>query len=373
MYCVIIFILAIVITTPCAASANNKNMLEDIINATAVDVSTIKTLPVIIDALSSKKIVYVGEIHTNFAHHQVQLAVIRELYKKNKKIAIGMEMFQRPFQGILDDYISGRIDESTMLKKTQYFRRWGFDYNLYKSILDFAKLKGIPVIALNISKEITEKVSKDGIESLSGEEKQQIPKDIDYRDETYKDRLKKIFEAHQSSKERKFDNFYQAQLLWDETMSMSVDEFVRKNQDYQMIVLAGTGHLQYGSGIPKRTFRRNGYDYAVILSDADVEPQIADYILFPKHMDVPFSAKLKVSLKESDGKVVIDGFHEDSLAEKAGLKEGDAIITLDGIQVESADDIRIHLLYKKKGERVNVKVLRRFLFWSSEIEVDIIL
>jgi uncharacterized iron-regulated protein len=358
---------------PCAASANNKDMSEDINTATVVDVSTIKTLPVIIDALSSKKIVYVGEIHTNFSHHKAQLSIIKELYKRNKKIAIGMEMFQRPFQGILDDYISGRIDEKTMLKKTEYFGRWGFNYNLYKPIVDFAKQEEIPVIALNIAKEITEKVSKGGIESLSGQEKQQIPQDIDYSDEAYKERLKKVFEAHQASKDRKFENFYQAQLLWDEAMAMSIDEFLKKNSDYQIVVIAGTGHIQYGSGIPKRASRRNGYAYCTVLSDADVEPAIADFILFPKYTHPPFSARLKISLKEKDGKVLIDGFQEDSPAENAGLKEGDAIISLDGISIESADDVRIHLLYKKKGERVNVKVLRKILFWSSEIEADIIL
>ena len=52
-----------------------------------------------------------------------------------------------------------------------------------------------------------------------------------------------------------------------------------------MIILAGNGHLAFGSGIPKRTFRRNGLDYAIILNDMDIERDIADYIIYPKPVE----------------------------------------------------------------------------------------
>ncbi|MBI5213677.1 MAG: ChaN family lipoprotein [Nitrospirae bacterium] len=340
----------------------------------AIDVSAIRTLPEVIESVSGKKIVYVGEYHDRFAHHNVQLEVIKGLYKKYKKIAVGMEMFQRPYQKSLDDYIAGRIDEREFLKKSEYFKRWGFDYNLYKPILDFARQEKIPVIALNTRREIVDKVSKSGIDALSGDEKNEMPSQMDFSDNEYRERLKKVFEMHGRSKERNFDFFYQSQILWDETMSMSVDEFLKKNPDYRMVVLAGGGHLQYGSGIPKRTFRRNGYDYSTILNDVDIERNIADYIIFPKPLDGASAPRLMVSLKEDNGKVGIDGFGEDSIAEKSGLTEGDIIISLDGIAVSNVDDIKLHLFYKKKGDAVRVKVLRkRFLFGDKEMEFEVAL
>lgn len=348
--------------------------MENKEQTTAIDVSTIKTLSEIIESVSSKKIVYVGEYHDRFAHHNVQLKVIKGLYKMNKKIAIGMEMFQRPFQKSLDDYIAGRIDEREFLKRSEYFKRWRFDYNLYKPILDFAVKEKIPVVALNIQSEIVDKVSRGGIESLSETEKKEIPAQMDFSDNEYRDRLKEVFVKHDRSGEKNFDFFYQSQILWDETMSMSVDEFLKKNPDYSMVVLAGGGHIQYGSGIPKRTFRRNGYDYAIILNDVDIERDIADYIIFPKPMDGTTSPKLMVSLREMHGVVSIEGFPENSISEKAGLRKGDVIISLDGITVKSVDDIRIHLFYKKKGDTVKVKVLRkRFLFGDKEMEFEVVL
>jgi len=340
----------------------------------AVEVSALKTLNDVINSVSGKKIIYIGEHHDQFAHHNVQFQVIKGLYAKNKKVAIGMEMFQMPFQGILNGYIAGRISEKEFLKKSEYFKRWGFDYNLYKPILDFAREEKIPLVALNIRREIVAKVSKSGLDSLSEEEKKEMPRQMDFSDNEYRDRLTKVFKMHKNAKERNFDFFYQSQVLWDETMSMSIDEFLKKNPDYQIVVLAGSGHIQYGSGIPKRVFRRNGYDYAVVLNDADIEKTIGDYIIFPGTLEGVTAPKLMVSLREEKGRVVIEGFSENSVSEKAGLKAGDMILSIDSELIDSVEDVRIHLFYKKKGETVKVKALRkRFILGDVEIEFDVTL
>jgi len=341
-------------------------------NQAAVAVSDLKTLKDIISIIFDKKIIYIGEQHDQFAHHDTQLKIIKGLHAKNKKIAIGMEMFQRPFQGVIDDYISGKISEREFLKKTEYFQRWAFEYNLYKPILDFATDEKIPVIALNVRREIVNKVSRGGLGSLSDEEKKEIPEQMDFSDNEYRNRLMNIFKLHRDSKD--FDFFFQSQVLWDEIMAMSIDEYLKKNPDYQMIVLAGNGHIQYGSGIPKRAFRRNGYEYAIILNDVDMEKKIADYIFYPHPVHGIMSPKLMVSLKEEGGGVIIEGFAPNSPAEKAGLKIGDKILSLDDEKISTMDDMRIHLLSKKSGDSVRVKVLRtRFLFGDEEMEFEVIL
>jgi uncharacterized iron-regulated protein len=325
----------------------------------AVNLAKIETLTNVIDGVSKSKIVYVGEMHDVFAHHAVQLDIIVGLHRKNSKIAIGMEMFQRPYQDTLDRYIAGSMNEKEFLKSSEYFERWGFDYNLYKPILDFAKVEKIPVIALNMNREIIKKVSKDGIDSLEQEELDLIPASMDFTDKEYRERLLKVFEHHANKDEKVFDNFYTSQLIWDETMSLSIDEFLQDNPDYQIVVIAGTGHLQYGSGIPKRTFRRNGEDYSIVLIDTDVEKDIADYVVYPKPVEGITTPKLMVFLKEEEDRgLSIAGFPENSVSEEAGLEVGDIILYVDEVEVTSIDDIRIHLLYKRKGDAVKVRILR---------------
>src|SRR5688572_28947232 len=55
-------------------------------------------------ALVKSRAVCIGEEHPNPHHHWVQLHFVRELAKRigKDKLALGMEMFQRPFQGPLD-------------------------------------------------------------------------------------------------------------------------------------------------------------------------------------------------------------------------------------------------------------------------------
>jgi uncharacterized iron-regulated protein len=312
----------------------------------------------VIDGLADKKIVYVGESHDNFSHHHVQLEVLRGLYRQTPKIAIGMEMFQQPFQKALDDYTSGVIDERTFLRRSEYFKRWDVDYHLYKPILDFARAQRLPVVALNVRREIVDKVGRTGIDSLSAEEKREIPQELDLSDERYRATLKQVFDRHQGAEKKNFDFFHQAQVLWDETMAESADRFLKNRPEYRMIVLAGGGHLQYGSGIPKRVFRRNGLPHAIVLNDAEIEKNIADFVVFPAPLAGTVAPKLMVGVEEQDKKVRITGFSKNSVSEKAGLKVQDALLALDGEPVESIADVKVELFFKKPGDTIKVKAQR---------------
>jgi aminopeptidase N len=341
--------------------------------ARAVDVSALKSLPQVMERVSGKKIIYVGEFHDRFSNHVMQLEMIKDLLGKGKKIAIGMEMFQKPFQKVLDDYIEGRIDEPAFLKGTEYFKRWRFDYNLYRPILLFARAEKIPVVALNQRQEIVEKVARTGLESLSPEEKKAIPVSMDFSDDRYREALTKVFHQHEAMQADKFDFFYQAQVLWDETMAQSVDEFLRVHPQDQMAVLAGNGHLAHGSGIPKRVARRNGYDYAIVLNDMDPEPGIADFLLFPGTIPAVSAPVLMVMLKDQAGRVEITGFPPKSISEKAGMRAGDVIAAIDKAPVHSIEDIKIDLLSRKKGDKVTVRVLRKSVLGSREMEFEVTL
>ena len=153
--------------------------------------------------MAGKKIIYVGETHDRFSHHMTELEIIKDLHRRGKKIAIGMEMFERTFQHVLDAYIEAGIDEKAFLRGTEYFKRWAFDYNLYRPIMLFARSERIPVIALNQKKEIVDKVFHSGLDSLSGEEKKLVPSQMDFSDNAYRERLRAAFQEHEAAgKER---------------------------------------------------------------------------------------------------------------------------------------------------------------------------
>ena len=121
--------------------------------------------------------VCLGERHDNPHHHWAQLEVVRGLIdpEDDGEAALGMEMFQRPFQGVLDDYVKGRIGEEAMLERTGWDERWGYDYGLYRPMVEAAREGGARILALNARRELVRKVSREGFEALSPSEREALP------------------------------------------------------------------------------------------------------------------------------------------------------------------------------------------------------
>ena len=314
----------------------------------------------IIRRIKDVPVIYVGEQHTSYEDHLVQLEVVRALHAAGHDIAIGMEMFQRPYQQPLDEYIAGRSDERTFLKDSEYFGRWEYNYHLYRAIMEYARENDIPVVALNAEAEIVKKVSGHGFDSLTDEQRARVPADMDMSDEAYRRRLQQAFAQHHASG-RAFENFYQAQILWDETMAHTIADHLAKHPGRQMVVLAGSGHVAYGSGIPQRARRLTGKPYVILLRDAGQSnvAGIADYLLFAESIPAPRTPKMGVMISSADGVVTIDGFAAHSPAKKAGVEKGDRLLKIDGAAMESVDDVHIELLNRKSGDTVQVELLRQ--------------
>ncbi|HEY9807747.1 MAG TPA: ChaN family lipoprotein [Halomicronema sp.] len=211
--------------------------------------------------LEKANVVYLGETHDSEADHKAQLQIIQQLHSKNPKIAIAMEMFQRPFQEVIDDYLAGKITEIEFFEKSEYNKRWGFPWELYAPILRFAKANNLRVLALNTPTEVTQKVARGGLQGLTAQDRIYIPSNAEIRtdNEAYKNMAMEVFKQHSGAghgNSTNFDNFFLAQVLWDETMAETIANFAQNNPDYQMVVLAGKGHIVYGYGIPSRVMRR---------------------------------------------------------------------------------------------------------------------
>ncbi len=219
----------------------------------------------ILSQLKSADIIYLAENHDSAADHQAQLDIISQLYQNKTQIAIALEMFQRPYQGILDQYLAGDINEEQLREKSEYDQRWGFDWELYAPIFRFAKAHKLPLLALNTPTEITRKVAREGLESLTKEELTHIPPLSEIRTDNaeYRSRIEEIYQQHAHGghgNSDSFERFFTAQVLWDETMAEKIAQFHQANPNYQIVVLAGKNHIAYGHGIPSRVTRRVGLD-----------------------------------------------------------------------------------------------------------------
>jgi uncharacterized iron-regulated protein len=228
--------------------------------------------------LTDVGIVYVGEKHNKPADHEIQLKMIKAIFKEHPNLSIGMEMFDYTYQPVLDFWSEGKLDQETFLKNTHWYANWKFDFDLYGDLLNYTKENRIKLVGLNIPFHIPPKIAIGGIESLLEDEKKYLPQKIDTSNPEHREYVKKIFNLHHVRGINDFQNFYAAQCVWEEAMAESIARNLNGNP---MIVLVGNGHIVKKFGIPDRVFSRSHVPFRTVYlaSPADlVERSYADYI-----------------------------------------------------------------------------------------------
>ncbi len=230
--------------------------------------------------LETVRIVYVGEAHTDMDHHEIQLRVLRELHDRLPDICVGMEMFARPYQDILERWSASEISEEVFLRKTHWYANWRYDFSLYRPILHYIRENRISLYALNIEFHIPSRIAAGGVDNLLPYQKQRLPERMDLSDDAHRNYVRGVYEKHGNhvTGQYQFEDFYAAQVVWDEVMAESINRFIG---DRVMLVFAGRGHITDHFGIPRRAWDRGGLSYRTILPQGASETirfSAADYI-----------------------------------------------------------------------------------------------
>lgn len=230
------------------------------------------------DALEKTRTIYIGENHNEPSHHQIQLKIIKMLFKRYPDLVVGMEMFASSYQPILNRWSAGELEQDLFLQKTHWYANWRYHYSLYSDILDFIKENHIRLIGLNIPFHLPPKISIGGTDSLSPEEKKHLPLHIDTTDSDHRAYVEKIFKHHRIPGRNNFEYFYAAQCVWEDTMA----EAIEKHQgDHPMIVLIGNGHIIHKFGVPNRAHHRTQAPFKTVYlapAGAEIEPSVADFV-----------------------------------------------------------------------------------------------
>ncbi|MBB5348477.1 ChaN family lipoprotein [Desulfoprunum benzoelyticum] len=324
----------------------------------------------IIARLAANRVVFVGETHTSMADHHLQLRIIEALHRLQPDLAIGLEMFPTSSQPALDAYSSGdkSMDERSFLKASRYFQVWNQDYRLYRDIITFARSRGIPLVGLNLDKEVTSTVFKTGSTAALPEAAgNSLPVDRDLSLPGYAERLAVIHDMHQTAGhgDGSLSGFIQAQALWDEAMAEHIAEYLTRHPGRRMVVLAGTQHTRKDTGIPPRLARRLQLDQATVAAlpanTADLATTV-DFVFATEPVVLPDQAMIGVVLQSQtlDGRpaLKVGGFTATSKADEAGLRKDDIVRAIDGLAIAEMDDVRIALLDTGIGGRIAVDVER---------------
>uniref|UniRef100_Q07QK7 PDZ/DHR/GLGF n=1 Tax=Rhodopseudomonas palustris (strain BisA53) TaxID=316055 RepID=Q07QK7_RHOP5 len=208
-----------------------------------------------IAVLAAHRVVLLGETHSDAEHHRWQLRTIEQLFDIRPDIALGFEMFPRHVQPVLERWRNDDISETAFLAEVDWPRIWGFDADLYWPLFRFARRHRLPMLALNVDRETTRRIAREGIANTSPEQREHVaaPAPVSER---YRERLLGWFSHHPAggapatADPSRFDRFVEAQSFWDRAMAEAIAAACRARADALVIGLMGSGHIEYGDGVP---------------------------------------------------------------------------------------------------------------------------
>ena len=277
--------------------------------------------------------ILIGEGHRNPVDHKVQQVLLEALSDNGDGLSLGLEMVGVDRQQELDDFCKGQVSLDNLPEELDWATNWGYDFGLFRDHFAIAKRNGVPVAGLNVPSGVVRKITKDGLDGLSDEERALLPKEIVAPATDQRAFLNAVMAMHknkdaQDEKER--ERFYLVQSIWDSKMAEEAVR-LRKQYDWPVLVVAGAGHVEYGWGIAKRI---RWFDPAArILTimpwrGGEFDSEAGD--LFFYSPDTYRSRMGMVLSGQADG-ILVESVSRGSRADRAGLRPGDLLTEASGI------------------------------------------
>lgn len=235
-------VMQLFLATSCALSAKAFDLRDSLGNP--LDLTTA------LSTIEPGSVVILGESHNYGPHMKSQVDILKTLRAQGHRVEVGMEFLEYPTQPLVDQYRAGTLPEADFLKQA----RWGgFPFSSYREQVLFPQADlGEKTWALNCPREITSKVGKTGLESLTAEEKKVLPPNFMVGNALYRERfLEVIPHLPEGAAER----YFAAQSIWDDTMAWKAGEASQNGTT--LVIIVGDFHVQYGGGLPDRLHARH--------------------------------------------------------------------------------------------------------------------
>lgn len=208
------------------------------------------------DRLAQQEAVFLGETHIDETTHDVELAVLRELFERRGNVVLAMEMFERDVQATLDDYLASRIDEPTFLA---HARPWSNYRTAYRPLVEYAKAHHIPVVASNFPAPLRMKIKSDGadaLDALAPDERRFAPAKLLANTPGYWRRVDNAIRGHigmMGPRPAADDpRLGSVQSLWDNTMGESAALALDAHKGALLVHVNGGFHSEYWDGTARQ-------------------------------------------------------------------------------------------------------------------------
>jgi uncharacterized iron-regulated protein len=320
---------------------------------------------------ANAQVVLLGEVHDNADHHRLELQALAALAALRPKLVLGFEMFPRRVQGALDRWVAGELNEEEFLKAADWSRVWGYDTAFYLPLFQFARMNRIPMVALNVERDLVRLVRAKGLEAVPEDKREGVSVPAP-ASEAYLDRLFKVYSAHPDKPGPKpartdpeFLRFVQAQLVWDRAMAQALAEGAARNPGALLVGVMGSNHISYGYGVPHQLAHLGIQKIASLLpwdntaDCAELSPDFATAVFsFPAARPAPPPPRLGIFVETVPEGVKVASVSAGSIAETTDLRAGDVLVEVAGMPVKTPDEVRAIVSRMAPGTWLPLKARR---------------
>ncbi|MDH5378158.1 MAG: ChaN family lipoprotein [Gammaproteobacteria bacterium] len=320
-----------------------------------------------IQALARKRVVLLGEDHDNPEHHRWQLQLLAQLYALQPRMAIGFESFPRKTQFSLDRWVDNKLEEKAFLKEVDWEKIWAYNPDYYLPMFHFARMNGIPMVALNVERSLVSKVTSSGWKNVPESEREGLtdpappPKD-------YVEMLESVFGQHgaapaghgdspghdvvaqaktNNKNNEKLMRFIEGQLVWDRAMAEAIAHKLEDDNTDLVVAIMGAGHIMGGYGVPHQLTELGVTNVTTALAwdgsipCSELESGIVDvaFGIVDVKAEEARRPRLGVFLEPKDDKVQVTKVVKDSIADTTGLKAQDIVLEIAGKKVGKVSEI----------------------------------
>jgi uncharacterized iron-regulated protein len=305
-------------------------------------------------------VLLLGEIHTSVDDHAWQLGTLERL-SSQRRLSLALEMIPAARQPVLDRFNRGQLDAAGLLRAVDWPAVWGHDPNLYLPLLQWARLRRVPLLAINAEPALVRRVRLQGLAATPAAERDGIGEPLG-ASPTYRQRLEASWRGHAAigrPAERQADlqGFIDSQLLRDRAMAEQLVAAQRRMPATLVVALIGAGHLEGGDGVPSQL-----HHLGLTRQRSLRRPLLPDGCA-----PAPQGARLGAYLESDASGVWVRQVAPGSAAAAAGLKPGDRIVTLNGRLVQRAGEVirgvRLHpdgqpllVTIERGGQRLNLQL-----------------
>lgn len=103
----------------------------------------------LIQAIRSADVTFISDFHAFRQSQRTAIRVLRRVVLPGENWLIGLEMISSKLQGALDAFQAGKLSLEDFHEMIQYRETWGFPWENYAPIFDWAREHQIRLIALN--------------------------------------------------------------------------------------------------------------------------------------------------------------------------------------------------------------------------------